>query len=331
MKARALKMLVERPVLPATLLTLLTGCGYIGPIQPPVLDIPQRATDLRAGEFGDKIIADFTIPALTTEGLLLKSVRSVDIFVGVAPNPFSDAGYLAAAKRYQVPASGPGPLTHEIPIAEWIGKTVMVRVRATGPKGKTSEWSNFVSLTIDPALTQPTDLKAENLPTGIGVNWRGPAAAHYHLYRAAGTDSPALIDSVGDSHYLDTAVEFGTSYQYFVETFQGDSQRSVTAAAPAIAREDTFAPSVPAGLTAEPGTHSIELSWERNTDARFQGYHVYRSIDGGEFQRIASLIVAPAYSDRMVEAGKRYRYQISAVGTNGLESARSAVLEITAQ
>jgi fibronectin type 3 domain-containing protein len=115
-----------------------------------------------------------------------------------------------------------------------------------------------------------------------------------------------------------------------VETFQGDLQRSVTAATQPILREDTFAPSVPAGLTAEPGTNSIELSWERNTDGRFQGYHVYRSVDGGAFEKIASLIAAPAYSDRPVIAGKRYAYQISAVGVNGLESARSAVVEITA-
>jgi hypothetical protein len=54
-------------------------------------------------------------------------------------------------------------------------------------------------------------------------------------------------------------------------------------------------------------------------------------VDGGEFEKVAALIVAPAYSDRAIQSGKRYRYQISAVGTNGLESARSAPLEITAQ
>jgi hypothetical protein len=330
-RTRVLRRSVGRPVLPAAFLTLLTGCGYIGPIQPPVLDIPQRVTDLRAGEFGDKIVSDFTIPALTTEGLVLKSVRSVEIFAGVAPNPFSDAAYLATAKRYPVPASGPGPLTREIPIAEWIGKTVMLRVRATGPKGKTSDWSNFVSLTIDPALAQPADLKAENLPTGIGVTWNGSAGAHYHVYRATGAESPALLDSVNDPHYLDTTVEFGASYRYFVEAFEGTFQHSDTAGTQPVVRADLFPPSVPAGLTAEPGTNSIELSWERNTDAGFQGYNIYRSVDGGAFEKIASLIVAPAYSDRMVEAGKRYRYQISSMGTNGLESARSAAQEITAQ
>jgi hypothetical protein len=322
---------VGRPVLPAALLTMLAGCGYVGPIQPPSLAMPMRVTDLRAGEFGDKIIADFTIPGLTTEGLPLKGVRSVEVFAGVAPNPFSDAAFGAIAKRYQVTATGPGPVTKEIPIAEWIGKNLTLAVRATGPKGKMSDWSNYVTFPVSPALVQPADLKVENLPTGIGITWNGPAGAHYHVYRGAGGDSPTLLDSVNDPHYLDTTVDFGISYQYFVESFQGELQRSDSTASQPIPREDTFAPAVPAGLTAEPGSNSIELSWQRNTDPRFQGYNVYRSVDGGAFEKIASLIVAPAYSDRPVVAGKRYAYQISAVGISGLESARAAPVEITAQ
>ena len=35
------------------------------------------------------------------------------------------------------------------------------------------------------------------------------------------------------------------------------------------------------------GTSTIELSWERNTEARFQGYNVYRAVGGGAFERIA--------------------------------------------
>jgi hypothetical protein len=320
-----------RPDWLAAFLTLLGGCGYVGPIQPPALDIPQRVSDFRAGEFGEKIIAEFTLGALTTEGLPLKSVRSVEVYAGVGPNPFTFPAFAAIAKRYQVPSTGPGPLTREIPIAEWVGKDVTLAVRAVGPKGKTSEWSNPVVLAIHPALAAPAELNAENLPGGIGVTWRGAPGAHYHLYRAAGAESPALLDTIDDPHYLDGAVDFGTSYRYYVESFDGPSQHSDTAGTPAIVREDSFAPSVPAGLTAEPGTNSIELSWERNTDPGFQGYNVYRAVDSGDFQKIASLIVAPAYSDRAVEAGKRYRYQVSSVGTNGLESARSSPVEIRAQ
>jgi fibronectin type 3 domain-containing protein len=213
---------------------------------------------------------------------------------------------------------------------------VAINVRATGPKGKTSDWSNYFTIQVNPALPTPTDAKAESLTTGFAVTWKGAtsnggAYAHYHVYRGTGVETPTLLDSVNDPLYLDTTADFGTSYQYFIESFEGALQHSDTARTQAVLREDTFAPSVPAGLTAEPGASSIELSWERNTDPRFQGYNVFRSVDGGEFRKVASLIVAPAYSDHAVESGKRYRYQVSAVGTNGLESARSAPYEIAAQ
>lgn len=312
-------------------MVLLAGCGYIGPIQPPALEMPQRVVDLRAGEFGGKIIAEFTVRPLTTEGLGLKSVRSVELYAGVAPNPFSDFAFAVVAKKYPVSATGPGPLTAEIPISEWVGKTIALNVRVTGPKGKTSDWSNYVVLAVGPALATPMDVKAENSRDGIDITWQGPAGGHYHVYRGTTGESPTLLESVDEPRFLDTTADFGTSYQYFVEAFEGTSQHSDTAHTQPVVRQDTFAPSVPAGLTAEPGTNSIELSWERNTDPRFQGYNVYRSVDGGAFQKSASLIAAPAYSDHAVESGKRYRYQVSAVGTNGLESARSAVVEVTAQ
>jgi fibronectin type 3 domain-containing protein len=43
------------------------------------------------------------------------------------------------------------------------------------------------------------------------------------------------------------------------------------------------------------------------------------------------LIDAPAYGDRQVEAGKRYRYTVSSVDQAGNESARSEAVEATAQ
>ena len=34
---------------------LLSGCGYVGPPQPPTLDIPATIADFRAGEYGENI------------------------------------------------------------------------------------------------------------------------------------------------------------------------------------------------------------------------------------------------------------------------------------
>jgi hypothetical protein len=315
----------------AVALVSLASCGYVGPVQPPTLDIPQHVSDLRAAEFGDKIIAEFSIPLLTTEGLPLKSVDSAEIAVGVAPNPWNVNVWAASAKKYSVAATAPGPFTHDIPIADWTGKDVTLAVRATGPKGKTSDWSNLVTVPVRAALARPADLKAENVREGIQLTWSGAPGEHFHIYRASGAETPALIDSTDQPRYLDMAVDFGVDYRYYVDGFAGEQQFSEMNESEPVPRADVFPPSVPSGLTAEMGSGTIELSWERNTDPRFQGYNVYRSVNGGAVEKIASLIAAPAYSDRDVQSAKQYRYEVSAVGTNGRESARSAPVEITAQ
>ena len=93
---------------------------------------------------------------------------------------------------------------------------------------------------------------------------------------------------------------------------------------------DTFAPAAPAGLTAVPSTASIELVWERNAEPNVVGYRVYRAVGGGAFAPLADAVVLPAYSDRKIEAGKTYRYAVSAVKSNKKESKMSEAVEVAA-
>src|SRR6185295_2338985 len=83
---------------------------------------------------------------------------------------------------------------------------------------------------------------------------------------------------------------------------------------------DTFPPAVPVGLTAVAGVNTIELAWERNTESDFTGYHIYRSVDDGAFERVAGPIAAPTYSDRAVKPGKKYAYAITAIDNASNES-----------
>ena len=306
------------------------GCGYVGNPMPPALDIPQRVTDLAVIEYGDQIHVQFTLPALTTEGLPLKSVRSVDLYVAPPTDPFNMDAWAAGAKHFTVSATGPGVLNRDVPAAEWIGKEVAILVRATGPKGKNSDWSNVKTLPIAAPLAAPAELSARNEPNAILLTWRSPAG-HYRIFRTASDAQPELLAESDAPEYRDAEIEYGARYRYYVQATSGEKQQSETAGPLEIAAEDRFAPSAPAGLSAEFGTSAIELSWERNTEPRFQGYNVYRSVDGGAFEKIASVITAPALSDRQIESGKKYRYQVSAVGTNSLESARSVIVEIAAQ
>ena len=299
---------------------LLTGCGYIGAPLAPALDMPSRVSDLRAVERGENLVVAFTIPPLTTEGLTLKSVTSVEVRVAVAGG---------ASTLEPVPAAAPGAAGCVIPVREWVGKDVTLTVHATGPKGKTSEWSNEVKLHVEPPVATPADVKPANAPQGVKVTWRG-TSPHYRIFRASGDQPPQQIGESDTAEYLDTPVDNGTHYQYFVQAIASESQQSDVAGPFEIVPEHVFPPAVPAGLTAVPGVNSIELAWERNTESDFKGYNVYRSTEGGPFVKIADLITAPTYSDHQVEAGKKYRYAISAVDLTGLESMRSNIEEVTA-
>jgi len=310
---------------------LLAGCGYIGPVLPPALDVPARITDLVIAQYGDSIRADFTLPALTTEGLVLKDIRAVEVRVGVIVNPFNQQAFLASTKAYQVPQTSPGPVDFMgIPAQDWIGKEIGVVVRATGPKGKASEWSNIKTLPISQPLATPADLTVDNDREGVRIAWHGPAG-HYRLFRAVGDDKPEQLAEVDQPEYIDSQVDYSARYTYYVQAAEGELKQSAMAISKPFAPVDVFAPMVPAGLTAEQGGNSIDLSWERNTESRFRGYNVYRSIENGPFEKIASVITAPTFSDHPVEAGKKYRYTVSAVGVNDRESPQSAPFEITAQ
>jgi hypothetical protein len=305
----------------AAFIVLLAGCGYPGDPKPPALEIPSRVTDLRAAEYGSNILVEFTLPTLTTEGLTLTKVRSVELRVSAG----------AAFQNVNLKAAGPGPIHDAIPASDWIGKDVLLTVRATGPKGKTSEWSNAVPLSVGVPLATPANLVAENVAEGVRIHWQG-GGPRYRIFRALNDQTPDQLAESDQPVYVDKTTSYGSMYKYFVQAITADDLRqSEISEMVAITPRDDFPPAVPAGLSAVAGVSAIELAWERNTEDDFRGYNVYRSIDGAAFEKVAALIDAPAFSDRQVEAGKRYRYTVSSVDQAGNESARPEPVEVIAQ
>ena len=299
----------------------LAGCAQIGPPKPPALDIPTRITDLRAAEYGDQILVQFTIGALTTDGLALTSLKTVEVQVTGGDSP----------RMLHAQAKGPGPVAHEFPAKDWVGKQVTLMVRATGPKGKASDWSNPVTLAVGVPLATPADVKAMSDPKGVRLSWIGAEGGRYRVFRGAGDAMPQRLAESDKPEYLDTAVDFGSPYRYFVQELAGEQRQSEISAIVVVTPADTFPPAVPVGLTAVAGVNSIELAWQPNTEEDLGGYQVYRSIDGGAAERIAGPVDAPNFSDRTVEIGKKYSYAITSIDRTGNESARSAAVEVTAQ
>ena len=301
---------------------LSAGCAYIGNPKPPTLDIPTRVNDLRAAEFGGSILVQFTVPPLTTEGLALTGVRQVEVQAAAGPD----------RKSYPVPpnAKGPGVYSYQFAAQDWIGKQIAVTVRATGPKGQASEWSNPAALAVKPPLGAPAGVEAMSVPQGVRLAWQA-SAARYRIFRGAGDATPSPLAETDKTEFIDAMADFDAPYKYFVQAFDGPVYMSRASDTVAITPHDTFPPAEPAGVTGVAGVGAIELAWQRNTEDDFAGYYVYRSAGGGDFERIAGLLDAPTYSDRMVEAGKKYSYAVSAVDKAGNESARSMPVDVAAQ
>jgi len=299
----------------------LCACGYVGPPMPPTLDIPVTITDFQAWEYGDKIEFAFTLPNLTTENLPLTSVRSIELRIGESE---------PQSKRIALQVGKPGPMTGEIPARDWVGKSTVLDVRATGPKGKPSAWSNPVSLVVIQPLLTPSTPTLKNVEKGVELTWTG-MGPRYRIFRAEADGQPQKLADSDGPRYLDDTTVYGTRYQYRVQAIAAENQWSVVSEAAAITPVDTFPPAVPEGLGAVPTPQSIELSWTRNTEMDFRGYNIFRSADNAPFEKIASFVEAPTFSDSKIEAGKKYRYQVSAVDLTGNESDRTAPVEATAQ
>jgi hypothetical protein len=315
-------------------LLLFWGCGYIGEPLPPLLNIPGRGENLTAVEHGANIVVHVTLPDYTTEGVVLKQSVRLDLRIGPKPNgPYNADAWAAGAKPIGGGTTASGVAEYRIPATEWIGKQVLMAVKAIGANGRDAGWSSPAELTVVAPPEQPRDLSAEAVPEGVRLTWHGAGNA-FAVFRR-GPDEPDYkpLGRSPKPECIDATAEFGKRYSYLVQSVvkagEGEAQSELSKEA-AIAPVDTFPPAAPAGLAAVPSTASIELVWERNTGPNIIGYRVYRAPGNGALELLADRQELPSYSDHKIEAGKTYRYAVSAVKSNKAESKLSEPVEVTA-
>ncbi len=321
-------------LLPCAFLTFLSGCGYIGEPLPPLMNIPGRGENITAVQRGSNIIVHVTLPALTTEGVVLKQTVRLDLRVGLKPNAVFDANAWAAGAK---PAGGAaianGVAEYKIPAAEWVGKQVAIAVKVIGTNKRDAGWSPPTYLAVMPPPAQPRDLAAESAPQGVRLTWQGDGGNFAILRRGPDEQNYAAVGRSTKPEYIDGTAQFGKEYRYMVQAMakSGDSEaQSDLSNEAAITPQDTFPPSAPVGLTGVPSTATIELVWERSPEPTVVGYRVYRAMGSGTLELLADKQVLPAFSDRKVESGKTYRYAVSAVKSNKLESKLSDTVEVAA-
>lgn len=314
--------------LPAAAACALISCGSVGEPLPPSPGVPEKVADLTAVERGDKILIDFTGPVKTLDGVGLRRYREVDLRIGPAGSDWKNTG-----RRIETGVTGPGRVHAEVPAAEWAGRDVEAGVRVAGPKGRFSDWSNSAPLRVIRPLAPPADVRAEAAADGVRLAWRAEEApgVEYRIFRRAEPEKePALAGRADKPEFTDTTAQYGRTYAYSVEAAR-DGAESEMSQAVTITPVDTFPPAVPSGLTAVAAPGGIQLSWTPNSEPDLKGYYVYRAAEGGAFERAGELAAAPAFTDRHVETGKRYRYAVTSVDQAGNQSARSEPVEAAAQ
>ncbi len=167
------------------------GCGSIGEPLYPAINIPTPVADLTAVERGNRIDINFTIPALTTEGLVVKTIGAVELRIGPNQGPGFEADrWASTATRIDVPPpSGPGPFrVPPVPVPQFIGQDVIVGVRLANTKGRYSGWSNLITLKVEQPLAVPANVRAEAVPRGVSISWKAAGANQFRVYRKTGDD-----------------------------------------------------------------------------------------------------------------------------------------------
>lgn len=295
---------------------------------PPLANIPATVTDLAAIQRGDRIVVQFSLPTLTTEGIEIRSPLEVDLRASTAAiEPFSSAAWAEQAKPIPSVPFKDGHARIEVPASGWIGKEVTLGVRVVGSNGKESNWSNFVNVPVVPAPAVPAAAEAKATAKGVLLTWQG-APGEFRIFRRANKETEFVrVADVNQEQWTDPNSQFGTFYSYVIQRVvrmaNGHEAESDLSTALTINPQDTFPPSAPTGLHAIPASGSIELSWENNSESDLAGYRVYRAAPAGNWDGIA-VTETPGFSDRNVEKGKSYRYAVTAVDHSGNESTRSS-------
>lgn len=320
---------------------MLSSCGFPAPVQPPSLHIPVAVSDLSAQQRSGKISYSFTLPELTTDNTGIENFKAIDLRIGPNVTPFDYGSWAAASKPIEVPGPVEAPartgsgtvmrIESSFPVEAWVGKNVVIAVRTAQKGDRFSQWSNLIRISIVEPPQQP-ELTANNDPKGIKLTIAPTQKdVKFRILRQGPNDPQPVQVGIADTpDFVDTGAEYSVKYRYTVIAVSADPHANAESA-PSLPVEytavDKFPPSTPSNVTALASGNSIEVSWERSPEPDTRGYYVYRSVEGGAFVKLSELQTLPAFSDKDVQPGKKYSYEVSAIDVRDNESKPSNPVE----
>jgi hypothetical protein len=330
-------------------LLLLTGCGMVAAPQAPSLKLPEQVTDLAAQRTGDHVDLHWTMPKHATDKVPLVGKQKVQVCRQLASEPCITAGNVLVAPGVE------GSFTDTLPQPLTTGplRVLTYTVLLQNKAGRSAGPSNAAVTAAGAAPPQVEDLQARAQAEGVVLSWKLIAADETIRLNRKLADRPVAPNS---SLPAEQTLEFSGHDQGRVldrdaaldHTYTYTAQRVATLTAGDKAIEvlsdptdnvtinarDVFPPAIPQGLQAVPDAvaHSIDLSWQPDTEADLAGYIVYRRESGSNAppQRLSPASqTAASFSDTTALPGHTYAYSVSAIDHDGNESQRSPEVEET--
>ena len=174
------------------------------------------------------------------------------------------------------------------------------------------------------APAAPAELQAQAGDGQVTLNWKANTESDLKGYNVYVND--ALKATVTAATYVAVGLTNGTEYKFSVSAvdFSGnESAKTELTATPKVVQEpgDSTPPAVPTGLQAQAGDGQVSLSWKANSEADLKGYKVYVN------DVLKTTLTATTYAVVGLANGTEYKFSVSAVDTNGNESAKT---ELTA-
>jgi hypothetical protein len=344
----------------ALLLTaLVAGCALEAAPSPPSLKIPSLVKDLTATRAGDAVTLHWTMPKHTTDKALLRGPQPVVVCRAVLPAA-PDAPCHPVATLHFAPGQA-ASWTGDLPPALLAGTPRLLgyAVELYSPWKKTAGPSNVADVVAGMPPPPVGPLRLTTRKDGIVMHWQ-PASPEPHMvmrihrtlavppHASAGNmagegPAPDQVLEISLSHSdpgqaIDRNAALNHIYTYVMQRvlkLKVNGAAAELAGAPSppvtIDAKNVFAPAAPLDLeaVADAQARAIDLSWQPSPESDVTGYVVYRRAggSGADWQRISPvkpLLAAPTWHDVQVQPGVSYEYAVTAIGSNGLASPRSA-------
>jgi fibronectin type 3 domain-containing protein len=220
------------------------------------------------------------------------------------------------------------------------GATYHYRVRAFDDAGRIgAAASEPVSASTAAAPARPEDLRVYSYqPRKIALTWRpvrDPTVKGYQIYRSPSESGEYLPTATVEGRYTTTWVDQDLAplrvfYYRVAAVNHAGGEGVATSAARGVTKPE---PLPPAALRVDAeGLGRVRLTWQPNVEPNIAGYRLLRTRAGSDAEEIVAELgsAETAAEDRAVAAGERLVYRAVAFDRDGLVSAPSDPVEVTA-